>query len=306
MPSHPVIARNLVDAKGYQDLDSPVILTSGEIGIYYLNAENLARDGGEFNKHGNNSSDMIGHACCMARQDRRFGEVIDILAAGIREAIDGSEMQAVSGGQRRDWLFSGPVAERLDLPHISCYKDGGVYRISNEMGTVNDNISGFNAVHVADLLTVGSSCYDARKSPPTGWIPMIRNGGGSISRVFAVVDRLQGGGTNLNAAGVAVNSFVQVDEDFLRTYSAQPDRAVDYIRNPRAWGERYVREQGIEPFVAAFGPKKKDDRGTKFLAVYERALRDSERWDELSGRVRNEYGVDIETLPYRDVKIGEE
>lgn len=310
MSSHPRIAEQLVETGAYQDLDTPVILVSGQLGTYYINAEKLARDGGEFNKYGDDSHAMIQHACRMADEHPPFREVIDIIAEDVDVCFGRVAgrffTSVVSGGQRRDWLFSGPVAKRLGLPHISCYKDGHLYMISPDTQTTSDDIEDFEIVHVADLITTGSSAYDARKTSPTGWIPMLRSQGAHISDLLAVVSRLQGGEENLRAASVDARSYVQIDEEFLGRYSRQPDVAIAYIRDPRGWSEQYLGEQGVEPFVAAFGPKKKDDRGVRFLAVYERVLRESGRWDELAARVQREHGVDINSLSYRDIKTVEE
>ena len=123
------ISQLLKETGGFKDLDVPVILTSGELGIYYINTEKIVQDEGEFKKFGDNSEAMINHAIAMTEKNPFFNQVISILSKKVMEITDGSGIPegrnlAISGGQRRDWLFSGPTASVLSIPHVSLYKDG--------------------------------------------------------------------------------------------------------------------------------------------------------------------------------------
>jgi orotate phosphoribosyltransferase len=217
---HPRMCEIAVETKAYRDLDKTVILTSGEIGIYFINAENFVQDGGEFNKYGDDSAQMISHANRMVLEHPTFKEAIEILVDATEKAFPSHIeriRRAVSGGQRRDWLFSGPVASMLGYDHISVYKDGSLYRLTGAMRT--QECSGLYSVHIADLLTVGSSIYDVRANPPTGWVPALRNAGAEVRDVVVVVTRCQGGEENLANVGLNTTSFVPINEDFLRAHS---------------------------------------------------------------------------------------
>jgi hypothetical protein len=101
----PRISQLLVETKAFKDLDKPVILTSGELGIYYINTEKLAQDNGEFEKYGDDSQAMIAHAIRMTQQHSTFGEVIDILtedAKRLMASLVRNNEYGISGGQRRD------------------------------------------------------------------------------------------------------------------------------------------------------------------------------------------------------------
>ena len=316
MDLHPRIAALLVETGAYQDLTVPVILTSGNLGIYYVNAEKLAQDGGQFNEFGDSALNMHNHALRMTEEHPTFGEVIDIMADFIRRDVTfrllprgvGLDSVAISGGQRRDWLFSAPIAQRLDRPHIALYKDGRaehiptagyIPNVGDEITTLHPHqLTGVQAIHVADLLTIGSSCYDSRRSPPTGWVPMLRGLGATSDRLFAAVSRLQRGEETLATTGVQAEAFVPVGLEFLLDHSTQPEVAAAYFRDPKGWSESYLREQGIEPFVSSFDPAKgKLDRAGKFLGVYEHVLREFGRWAELERGVQERYKVDINTIP---------
>jgi hypothetical protein len=310
MESNPRIVKLLLETGGYTDLDKPVILTSGELGIYYINTEKLCQDGEEFKKYGDNSEAMIRHAIKMTKEHPTFNEVIEIVTEKVKGLLPQEvDELAISGGQRRDWLFSGPVAAKLKFPHISLFKDGRM-DIIYDCETV-DNMSRFGpvsprdysklglqggvyAVHVADLMTKGSSSYDPRSDPPTGWIPMLRDSGVEIKDLVNVVTRLQGGEEILEKAGVKVHSFVAIDEDFLRENSKNPERDIAYIRNPRRWSNKYLIENGALAFIDTFDPEGgKLDRAAKFLRVYEGVLKESGAWPELEEAVQEKYNKSL-------------
>src|SRR3990167_6906045 len=101
MQSHSRVAELLVQTGAFRDLENPVVLASGELGIYYVYTENLLQDGGRFNDFGDNAREMIEHAMKMAGQNPAFGEVVDILAEKVSDLFsDDPEacFRAVSGG----------------------------------------------------------------------------------------------------------------------------------------------------------------------------------------------------------------
>jgi hypothetical protein len=302
MPSHPRIARLLVDVNGFKNV-KPVILVSGVLGTYYISTEKLAQDGGEFAKYGDDSQAMINHAYRMTQEHPTFDEVINILAAEVEKCFEEKgvprDLRAISGGQRRDWLFSGPIAKKLGYHHISLYKDGHLYMIHRD-GTKMDAIPGLYTSHNSDLLTKGSSTYDPRKKPPTGWVPMMWNAGLHVSDFSAVVSRLQGGEDVLAKIGLNARTFVQIDEAFLGEHSKQPEIDIDYVKKgAEQWGNEYLEREGIDAFVDAFaGPAlAKDNRAAKFLAVYDKTLKATGLRESLRENVQEKYGFDIDLLP---------
>jgi len=297
MVSNPRISQLLVETQAYRDLPQPVILTSGELGIYYINTEKLVQDGGEWEKVGDNSQAMISHAIRMMCEHPTFGEVIDILKERSIELLRSNPSPlragtryAISGGQRRDWLFSGPVARQLNLPHLSIYKDGKIEAI-DECGNIADSgLIRVVALHISDLLTEASSCYRVEAGEEKGWVPTLRSEGVHVRDLLAVVTRGQGGERNLAHHGVYAEAMVSIDEDFLRQYSENPERAVAYLRDPKEWSGRYLRENGALALLPAFDPQRqKDDRATKFLQRYGAVLKDAGKWEELDNAVREKY-----------------
>jgi len=301
MQSHPRISELLVETKAYTDLEQPVILTSGELGIYYINTEKLVQDGGKFDEFGDNSQAMIKHAIEMTKQHPTFGEVIDILSEKAKNLLQlPNAKSAISGGQRRDWLFSGPVAYQLGIPHISLYKNGVIESIGlrggRSAGTSFFSTRDAQVLHIADLLTEASSCYRIEDKVERGWIPMIR-GGAKINDLIAIVTRCQGGEETLKRQHVTAHPFVAIDENFLKQYSSNPERAVAYMQSPREWSENYLRENGALALVKTFDPEGgKLDRAKKFLDRYGDVLVSSGAWEELDYDVQNKFGKSLREL----------
>ena len=298
MVSNPRISQLLVETQAYRDLPQPVILTSGELGIYYINTEKLVQDGGEWEKVGDDSRSMIEHAVNMTYEHTSFGEVIGVLAEKVVGLLRDSNLNnspAISGGQRRDWLFSGPVAFKLGLPHISVYKEGEIEIVSPGLEVdYHYSLNGKRAVHISDLLTEGSSCYRVENGEEIGWIPSLRGKGVKVNDLIAVVTRLQGGEEMLGKHRVNVASFVAIDEDFLRQYSKNPERAVAYLKNPREWSEAYLRENGALTLLPNFDPKGgKLDRVRKFLARYTDVLGQAGRLGELDRATQEKFDCDL-------------
>ena len=144
-------------------------------------------------------------------ENKIYKDVINSMKAYIEENINISEVDYISGGERRDWFFSNILAYLFKKPHITIYKDLSSV-ISNYDFTetkTSYNISGKKVLHIADLITVASSYLRA-------WIPAIENLGGKISWSCVVVDRMQGGEEKLSEKNIKSLSLVKVDKDLFK------------------------------------------------------------------------------------------
>ncbi len=141
-----------------------------------------------------------------------YKDVINHLKSYIEENIDVSNIDYISGGERRDWFFSNIIAYLLKKPHISIYKDLStvVSSYNFEKTEVASNLKDKNVLHIADLITVASSYIRA-------WIPAIKNLGATMYWSCTVVDRMQGGKDKLEAQGVKSFSLVNVDTSLFKT-----------------------------------------------------------------------------------------
>ena len=215
--------------------------TSGTLGPYYINTENVyggpdgAKDLLAFIDAENGAADfpfrLRERVEKQYAEDEIYRQVIDSL---VEEAKDsGAEFAAVSGGERRDWFFSLAVAERLQKPHLLIYKDLRKVLLDGEdLRAVKKNE--VETLHVADLVTEASSYFRS-------WIPVVAEGGGRIAYAANVVDRGQGGIEALNTEGVAAGALLRVDEalftrllDMGRIDRKQFAVLVSYYRDPYA------------------------------------------------------------------------
>lgn len=292
------LAEILVETGAYRDLEKPVILASGELGIYYINTEKMLQDDGEWKRHGDDSKAMVVHALDVAEYNPLFREAVGIITEHVRNRFFsyGSEPLAISGGQRRDWIFSGPVAARLGLPHISLYKqqEGEPDRIEYRHKGLEKKVGSFEGmrvIHIVDLITEGSSVYRREDGVERGWLPMLRGRKAQVEDLVAVVSRLQGGEEMLRQRGVNACPFVLISSDFLRKHSGYPERALSYLRDSRSWSEGYLREHGALDLIGAFDPEGGGlQRAKRFIDRYELVLQESGRFRQLEQAVEKEYG----------------
>ena len=140
-----------------------------------------------------------------------YKNVIDTMKSYIEENIDITEIDYISGGERRDWFFSNIIAHLLNKPHLSIYKDLSVISSDSNFETSESitSLDGKKVLHIADLITVASSYIRA-------WIPAIRNLGSQFCWSCVVVDRMQGGKDKIEAEGVKSLSLVQVDKNLFK------------------------------------------------------------------------------------------
>ena len=135
-----------------------------------------------------------------------YKNVINTMKEYIEKNINVSEIDYISGGERRDWFISNILAYLLDKPHISIYKDLSTV-VSDSKFTKTEvvtKLEGKKVLHIADLITVASSYIRA-------WIPAIKNLGSNICWSCVVVDRMQGGKDKIESEGVKSLSLVNID-----------------------------------------------------------------------------------------------
>ena len=144
-------------------------------------------------------------------ENKIYKDVINSMKAYIEENINVSEVDYISGGERRDWFFSNIIAYLFKKPHITIYKDLSSVISNYDFSETKTsyNISGKKVLHIADLITVASSYLRA-------WIPAIENLGGKIIWSCVVVDRMQGGEEKLSEKSIKSLSLVKVDKNLFK------------------------------------------------------------------------------------------
>ena len=281
MQSNQIVSQALVASGAYKDLPQPIIFTSGELGITYINTDKLVGDNGVWEQFGNDAGGMIAHAISVTKENPKYDAVIDVLAEKVK-LLD-PNVQAISGGQRKDWLFSGPVAQKLGLMHISLYKQHasvekieislpemeGPVTIPYERDVNTVLLRRLNVIHIADLLTVGSSCYRIENGFAKGWFQMLRGQGAYAHTLITVVNRSEGGEKELAEQNIITLPIVTIDDDFIRRHSEYPEQVLEYRQNPRVWSERYLQRHGALAFIDDFNPEgKRVHYAKKFFERY--------------------------------------
>ena len=221
----------------------PFWYTSGKLGPFYINTQFLY--GSE--AAANALLKTIEEACAgekLAFYDKVwadisaqlescpiFSQLIDLLTEEARKL----DVDFVSGGERRDFFFSMPVAKKLGLGHLSIFKDlSCVYTDANgvSMDPAEANLAGKKSVHIADLITVASSYIRA-------WIPAVEALGAKIAYSLAVVDRDQGGSEILAKAGCPLTTLITIKPELFeqakalgRVTDAQVELVNSFIADP--------------------------------------------------------------------------
>ena len=202
----------------------PFWYTSGKLGPFYINTQFLY--GSE--AAANSLLKTIEEACAgekLAFYDKVWADIsaqldscpiyaqlIDLLT----EAAAKLDVDFVSGGERRDFFFSMPVARKLGLGHLSIFKDlSCVYTDKDgvSMDAAQAGLAGKKSVHIADLITVASSYLRA-------WIPAVESLGARIAYSLAVVDRDQGGSDILAKAGCPLTTLVTIKPELFEQAKA--------------------------------------------------------------------------------------
>ena len=201
--------------------NKPFWYTSGKLGPYFINvdylygsqedSQNLLKSIDELLV--NNPKEDIPHLLCeqiMEHYDNNeiFKKAIDKLVDYIKNNFQLNLIDYISGGERRDWFFSVPIANLLGKPHITIFKDLTTVASTSdfEETTIIDSVSGKRIFHIADILNTGSSFERA-------WVPAINNLGSKINWAFYIVDRNQSGDKNLKELGIQPYSLIQLSED---------------------------------------------------------------------------------------------
>ena len=225
--------------------------TSGTLGPYYVSTHYLfggpeaAQGLLDFIDSDSGTADF--HEKLSARvgeqfeKDAAFRNVIESLVSNIQTREGADEIDWISGGERRDWFFSLPVAMTMGLPHLYIYKDGSTFLADNGPLTAIDEFTGRNTAHIADLVTEASSYARA-------WIPAIRNRGGQMLISANVIDRAQGGMDVIDDAGVDGIALLRVDEklfgDLLERGMIDGEQQavlLDYLGDPAGAMKRFLQ-----------------------------------------------------------------
>lgn len=230
----------------------PFWYTSGKLGPFYINTHFLFGSESTANAlltliekstaDHDTFAAVIGEATDFQEEESPlFKGLIDELVAKAAKL----DFDFISGGERRDFYFSIPVARRLGKPHLSIFKDlSSVYNAPGKpsVNGPDANLKGKRSLHIADLVTEASSYVRA-------WIPAVENLGATIVHSMAVVDRDQGGREVLQNASIPLETLVKIDVPFFESAAAlgvltqkQERMCLDFMADPAAFMRAFLSE----------------------------------------------------------------
>ena len=252
--------------------DKPFWYTSGTIGPYYSNTQNLI--GGE--AQANELLGIIdgwpeGGALSLPGRIARYVQdayennasyrtTAEYIKDCIIKNADIGNVDVISGGARRDWFFSFIAAHLFDKPHLSIFKDLGMVlsapdKSRPDVFVMPGGLSGMRCLHVSDLITEASSYERA-------WAPALNIAGTRIHTSLTILDRMQGGGGALASLGIKHLSVARLDSDFFTRAldqgfinERQYDRLIKYIADPHGSMKSFLQEHPdfIENAISAGG-----------------------------------------------------
>jgi len=233
--------------------DQPFWYTSGTLGPYYINTHFLYGSEKQANQlltlieqAVKTPLDLPGMLAAVIlehyQQQPVFKAVIDRLV----DSVSSLDFDLVSGGERRDYFFSIPVAALTGKPHVAILKDGQAYWSDQNFQTVRElsdnDLKGQKILHVADLVTEASSYTRT-------WLPTIARLGGKITDTAVVVDRDQGGREILQQSGVELTALAKIDLALFENATSaglltldQTEQVNRFMQDPHQYMVRFISE----------------------------------------------------------------
>ena len=198
--------------------NKPFWYTSGKIGPYYINTHFLygsEQDAVDLLKFIDEEKEnkqtlpkkVFEKTLNHYNKNEIYKNVINEMISFIKGNINVDEIGYISGGERRDWFFSNIIANKLNKPHITIYKDLSIVVTDSTFENEIDKseVKGSKVLHIADLITEASSYIRA-------WIPAIKSLDSQITWSTVVVDRMQGGKEQLENENIKSLSMINIDK----------------------------------------------------------------------------------------------
>ncbi len=241
--------------------------TSGTFGPFYINTHYLYGSAGEAEQLlGDIENELdfmpsfydriLTKIRAQLEKSAVYRKVINSAVKKIEDEFDLSQIDIISGGERRDFFFSIPLADILKKPHLSVRKNGSTFLHSDKNtsdwdGTMLEkfnhscvsqaNLKDKTILHVADIITLASSWTNR-------WLPAVEKCCGSIEFGFAILDRCQGGLNVLAESGVETCVLKQTDKDFFAAAvdegiltETQAEQAVVFLHDPVSYEREFFK-----------------------------------------------------------------
>jgi orotate phosphoribosyltransferase len=166
-------------------------------------------------------------------KDENYRKVVRAMAETANKNFSTNSYDMVSGGERRDWLFSIPLAKELDKKHVFLFKNLSSFC---EQG-IN---SGEKSLHAADLINNAASYFDL-------WLPALDNVGVKCVGTVCINIRGTAGVKRLEESGHKAVSLNNIDVPFFEKSCAEGlidegtlEEIRAFFRSSKEWAEKYL------------------------------------------------------------------
>lgn len=214
------------------------------------------------------------------RSDAAYQSVITALAEKATATFSDGSYDVISGGERRDWLFSIPLAETLRKRHVFLFKNKNFY-CSTPLHPHTKTL------HVSDLINNAASYFDA-------WFPILDKAMLPCIGTLCVNTRGSKGLQRLTDADCRVAALNAVDLKFFEqsrdaglVTQATVDEIALYFSSEKEWAARYLlgrpelfdagridaKSFGRLRFFIEQDPWQMRDTHPQFFAAMEQAIR---------------------------------
>jgi orotate phosphoribosyltransferase len=162
-----------------------------------------------------------------------YKQVIAAMIAKAKEEFPSGSYAAISGGERRDWLFSIPFAKETGTRHLFLFKNGTYYSEEPIM-------PGEKTLHIADLINNAASYFDL-------WLPILQKAQLPCAGTLCVNSRGSNGVDRLKANGNKVVALNSIDASFFEQWQKEglTDQATleelkIFFASAKEWGRKYL------------------------------------------------------------------
>jgi orotate phosphoribosyltransferase len=186
-----------------------------------------------------------------------YQRVIAAMIAKAKTEFPAGSYDVISGGERRDWLFSIPLAHEIGIDHVYLFKDHSAY-------CKRPLKNGEKALHVADLINNAASYFDL-------WFPILAQAKLECIGTLCVNTRGSNGLNRLTEYGLKTVTLNGVDTAFFEKSLAGGliDRETlteitAYFSSPQEWARKYLMKD-VELFDVQALDKKSFERLQSFF-----------------------------------------
>ena len=291
------------------------LYTSGEFGPTFIKTQAILGNVDDFKKHTGSAKSLMEYSIDTYKESQKkdglFSRVVKYAAIQaelnfpIQELNLKRKKLGISGGMRRDILFSAPVFYVLsskfpdvEFKHVAMGKDGSIAVFGESLKEEKyENLKYFHLVHVADLNQTGSSFYSFIDGKHSGWIPFGRSKGATMDYGVCIMSRegksdsflrekdKSGYDINFHIHSLAFEDSEYPHEAYKNgSFSMKETRdCIKFLDNKEEWRTNFIKEKPVETFIELFdNVLRVDERRVKrFLKKYRPLLENEGKYKAL-------------------------